>query len=268
MDSLIKKFQPVLSTPFGHEGYREIAPCDALKPFVSCFWEQSRINASILVIPDARMDIIFDLGGNGGDFFCALDESSYYSNGGSELFGARFYAWTAGLLLRRDFTRVEQNQSDIYFNSIEELRLAVRGAQTFEERVSAVENCLIKRIDGIRADNNLLNAVDFIVDNHGTANISELCMHTAVSARTLERLFNANIGASPKMFSSLVRYQMLWRDMVRGRFDVLDAVEKYGYSDQSHLLNDFKKRHLMNPRQALDYAKKFQNVVFLQDKSK
>lgn len=268
MDSLIKKFQPVLSTPFGHEGYREIVPCDALKPFISCFWEQSRINTSILVIPDARMDIIFDLGENGGDFFCALDESSYYSNGGSELFGVRFYAWTAGLLSRRDFTRGEQNQSDRYFKGMEELRLAVRGAQTFEERVSVVENCLIKRIDGIRADNNLLNAVDFIVDNRGTANISELCMHTAVSARTLERLFNGNIGASPKTFSSLVRYQMLWRDMIRGEIDMLDAVEKYGYSDQSHLLNDFKRRHLMNPKQALDYAKNFQNVVFLQDKSK
>lgn len=268
MDSLIKKFQPVLSTPFGHNGYREIAPCDALKPFISCFWEQSRINASILVIPDARMDIIFDLGENGGDFFCALDESSYYSHSGSELFGVRFYAWTAGLLSRRDFTREERNQSDGYFKGMEELRLAVRGARTFEERVFAVENCLLKRIDGIRSDNNLLNAVDFIVNNCGAANILELCMHTAVSARSLERLFNGHIGASPKMFSSLVRYQMLWQDMVRGGFDVLDAVEKYGYSDQSHLLNDFKKRHSMNPKQALDYAKNFQNVVFLQDKPK
>lgn len=268
MDSLIKKFQPVLSIPFGHNGYCEIAPCEVLKPFISCFWEQHRTDTDFLVIPDARMDIIFDLGENGGDFFCALDESSYYSNGGSELFGVRFYAWTAGLLSRHDFTREERNQSDGYFNGMEELRATVRGAQTFEERVSAVENCLIKRIDGIRANNNLLNAVEFIVDNRGTANISELCMHTAVSARTLERLFNGNIGASPKTFSSLVRYQMLWRDMVRGGFDVLDAVEKYGYSDQSHLLNDFKKRHLMNPKQALDYAKNFQNVAFLQDKSK
>lgn len=259
---LTEKFRPVLSTPFGREGYREIAPCDVLKPFVCCFWEQRGIDAKILVIPDICMDIIFD---DGGASFSALDERSFYSRGGLELFGVRFYAWTAGLLLRRDFTRDEQNQPDSYFNGLEELWNATRSAQTPEERVFAVESCLLKRIDAIRADNNLLNAVDFIVDNRGTSNIAELCLHTAVSPRTLERLFDRHIGVSPKTFSSLVRYQMLWRDMVRDRFDILDAVEKYGYSDQPHLLNDFRKRHLMNPKQALNYAKNFGNVVFLQD---
>ncbi|MDE6727531.1 MAG: helix-turn-helix domain-containing protein, partial [Oscillospiraceae bacterium] len=66
------------------------------------------------------------------------------------------------------------------------------------------------------------------------------------------------MGISPKCFSGLVRYQMLWREMALcGDFNVLDAVEKYGYTDQAHLLNDFRKRHLMNPKQALEYAKKF-----------
>lgn len=262
MISLTKRFRPILSTPFGREGYHEIAPCDALKPFVCCFWEQRGIDVEILVIPDTCMDIIFD---EGGAFFSALDEHSFRAYGGSELFGVRFYAWTAGLLLRRNFTSGERNQSDRYFDYMEELRSAFQSGRSFEERVSAVENCLIKRIDGIRADNNLLNAVDFIVDNRGTSNIAELCLYTAVSPRTLERLFDRNIGVSPKTFSSLVRYQMLWRDMVIDGFDVLNAVEKYGYSDQPHLLNDFRKRHLMNPKQALDYAKNPNNVVFLQD---
>lgn len=256
MISLVKEFCPVVSTPLGREGYREISPCDALKSYIRCFWEQNKIDADILVIPDTCMDIIFDICENGRNHFCTVDEHSFYSHSGSQLFGVRFYAWTAGLLSRRDFTHGEQNQSDGYFSGMEELRIAVRGAQSFEERVSAVEKCLLKRIDEVRADNNLLNAVDFIVDNRGSVNISELCMHTAISARTLERLFDRSVGVSPKTFSSLVRYQMLWRDIVRGGFDVLDAVEKYGYSDQSHLLNDFRRRHLMNPKQAIEYAKR------------
>lgn len=39
-------------------------------------------------------------------------------------------------------------------------------------------------------------------------------------------------------------------------FDVLDAVKKYGFTDQSHLLNDFKRRHLMLPREAAVFARK------------
>ena len=65
------------------------------------------------------------------------------------------------------------------------------------------------------------------------------------------------MGISPKAFSSLVRYQLLWQEMTgRPGFNILDAVEKYGYADQPHLLNDFRRRHLMNPKQALDYAKR------------
>ena len=35
-----------------------------------------------------------------------------------------------------------------------------------------------------------------------------------------------------------------------------NAVEKYGYADQSHLLNDFRRRHMMTPREAVEYAAK------------
>ena len=33
-----------------------------------------------------------------------------------------------------------------------------------------------------------------------------------------------------------------------------EMVEKYGYTDQAHLLNDFRHRHLMNPTEALALA--------------
>ena len=261
MLSLARKFTPVLSTPFGREGYREIAPCDALKPYIRCFWTEKRVADNILVIPDTCMDIIFRIGqGGAGSFFCALDECSFFSeNGGEELFGVRFYAWTAELFSRRSFTGSSglAFHTGEYFDDAELLETAIQRAATFEERAFTAEIWLLERLEDLRADNDLLNAVDLIVDNRGTLGISELCMRTAVSTRKLERIFARTIGISPKSFSSLVRYQLLWREMVYGAgFDILDAVEKYGYTDQSHLINDFRKRHLMNPGQAIDYAKK------------
>ncbi len=261
MIGLAQRYRPMLSAPFGHEGYREIAPCAALSPFVRCFWSEKYAAArEILVIPDTCMDIIFEISEIGGDgFFCALDDSSFYSkNSGAELFGIRFYAWTARLFSRRDFSKSGSRRFELgeFFDGAEELSRAVQCAGTFEERAAAAEKWLAERLCDISPNNDLLNAVDLIIEKSGSVSVSELCMHTAVSARTLERLFMRDIGASPKAFSSLVRYQLLWQDMLRPGFDVLDAVEKYGYSDQPHLLNDFKRRHLMNPKQALDYAKK------------
>ena len=262
MQSLSQKYRPILSTPFGREGYREIPPCEALKPFIRCFWTERQTPADVLVIPDTCMDVIFKIDGteNSG-FFCALDENSFYSaNGGAELFGVRFYAWTAHLFAERGFTGCKNLAfpTEEFFGKLgAELAPYIAAAKTFEERAAAAENALLKRLDGIRADNNLLNAVDFIIDSRGSLGIAELCGHTTLSARTLERLFAAAMGISPKAFSSLVRYQLLWQEMtVRPDFNILDAVEKYGYADQPHLLNDFRRRHLMNPKQAIDYAKK------------
>lgn len=266
MQSLAQKYKPVLSTPFGREGYREIAPCGALKPYIRCFWTENRLQPGVLIIPDTCMDIIIRIGG--GTFFCALDESSYYSTSiGSELFGVRFYAWTAALFSRRDLSGSSSGTFPVgeFFDDTEELNAAVQQAKTFEERAITAERWLMRQLDNIRADSDLLNAVDFIIDGCGAREISDLRMHTAVSARRLERLFAKNMGVSPKTFSSLVRYQLLWQEMTRSPgFNVLDAVEKYGYSDQSHLLKDFRRRHLMNPNRALDYANNSVDVVFLQ----
>ena len=143
-----------------------------------------------------------------------------------------------------------------FFNEASELKKPIQSCVGFEQRAAAAEKWLIERLDCIRVNNDLLNAADFIINNRGALGISELCAHTAVSPRQLERLFARTMGVSPKTFSGLVRYQLFWREMVtRGDFDVQDAVEKYGYFDQAHLLNDFRKRHMMNPKQAIEYAR-------------
>lgn len=261
MQPLTQKYRPILSTPFGRGGYREITPGAALSPYIRCFWTERQTPADILVIPDTCMDIIFRIDGteNSG-FFCALDENSFFSeNGGAELFGVRFYAWTAHLFAEREFIGSKNlafPTEEFFGNLGAELAPYIAAAKTFEERAAAAERALLTRLGCIRADSDLLNAVDFVIDGGGTAALSDICMYTAVSARRLERLFARTMGVSPKAFSSLVRYQLLWQELSRGGISILDAVEKYGYADQSHLLNDFRRRHLMNPRQALDYAKK------------
>lgn len=66
--------------------------------------------------------------------------------------------------------------------------------------------------------------------------------------------------------SNLVRYQFLWRDILLEKdFDVLSAVHKYGYSDQSHLLREFKRYHSMDIQEARNLA--FHDVVNIQDVS-
>lgn len=65
-----------------------------------------------------------------------------------------------------------------------------------------------------------------------------------IRPKLLERLFHEYVGITPKKLSNLIRYQFLWRDsLCEPDFDVLSAVYKFGYTDQSHLLREFKRYH-------------------------
>lgn len=93
--------------------------------------------------------------------------------------------------------------------------------------------------------------------------IDQLSRSLHISTRQLERLFQSRIGLPPKALACLIRYQLLWRDALQPGFDVQDAVFRYGYTDQAHLLRDFKRFHTMTIPQALAYARK--DVGFLQE---
>ena len=63
-------------------------------------------------------------------------------------------------------------------------------------------------------------------------------------AKTVNVFFEQTLSLSPKKTSSIIRYQSLWQEVCRStQFDIQDSVFAYGYYDQAHLLNDFKKYH-------------------------
>ena len=49
--------------------------------------------------------------------------------------------------------------------------------------------------------------------------------------------------------------RQVWRDMAGSRaFSVQEAVYRYGYADQAHLLNEFKRFHGVTPGEAMRIA--------------
>jgi hypothetical protein len=105
-----KRYKPLTASPFADSDiFREYVPCDALKPYVRCFWGSRRpcLQTAVegmphtLVTPDTCMDIIFTVNFSENTIssaFCGIDEEPYsvikqYS-GGTEIstFAIRFYA--------------------------------------------------------------------------------------------------------------------------------------------------------------------------------
>lgn len=260
-------YRPITAQPFLRDAsYTEIQPCEALKPYICCFWGTRKPNSSInsteikdkLVIPDTCMDIIFNINMDKNELdglFAGICDTAFMDNAKNETpnmscFAIRFYSWAVPLfsdesmkLTLNSFFEVEA----FFKNFKRDLYDILIGNPIINDRVDKVQQYLINRIDPNKQNNNVLNAIYKVLKSKGTANISELASFTAVSQRQLERLFIEYVGVSPKKLSGLVRYQYLWQDILFDKsFNIHDGVYKYGYTDQSHLLNDFKKYHSMS----------------------
>lgn len=275
MRALSRLYRPITGTPFqSDETYREIVPCAALQPYIRCFWGSeaplpARPGEAGLVIPDTCMDVIFhiDYANNRiGSAFCTLDEQSYRTPAGTETgglsatFAIRFYAWTASLFAEDKLNGSANSHFpvDAFFRSVERMLAPVLfDESTLMGKVLAAEKALLAVLRPEKADPAVLNAIHHLLRTEGRIRISEVSAALALSPRQLERRFDAAMGVSPKAFASLMRYQLLWQDMALSpRFDPLDAVDRFGYADQAHLLHDFRKRHLMSPREALNFARR------------
>lgn len=275
MFKLSNIYRPITAQPFlNNETYTEIQPCEELKPYICCFWSipepySNAVSSEAkdkLIIPDTCMDIIFNIDmykNELNDLFVGISDTAFKDNAKNlaptvSCFAIRFYCWAVPLFSDESMKHMLNTfvGVDDYFKHFKrDLRDILISNPSILDRVTKFEEYLLKKLDVNKLNSNVMNAVYAVLKSKGTANISELARYTTVSQRQLERLFLEYVGVPPKKLSGLVRYQYLWQDILFDRnINIQDVVCKYGYTDQSHLLNDFKKYHTLSPIGARMYA--------------
>ncbi len=259
-----KIYRPVTAQPFENsKEHTEIAPCDVLKPFVRCFWGSKnpymkKGNNSRLIIPDTCMDIVFDIDYTDNRIsnrFCGIDDASftsYYTEKQGRIvsaFGIRFYPWSAVVFAEEDIRSVKNGFFDVgqYFPKLKRaIEPRLFDTITLAERIKITEKYLLENLHPERLNMTVMNALDMLIQRKGNVKIDFLARDLHISKRQLERLFSEHMSIAPKSLSTLVRYQCVWQETLFNRaFNPIDAVEKYGYTDQSHLLKEFRKYHSM-----------------------
>lgn len=244
-------FKTITANPFQRNTYLELAPCEALKPYIHCFWYSKNDSTTYgsLVIPDLCMDILlYEHNGCHADF-CGINNRSFYAvNTDTEYFGIRFYAWAVALFAE-DTLKGSLNVYDgaqRYFSDFSDQTAEdILCAESLYNKKKIAEKYLLKKLGKRSIDHSVLNSIVYTIRHNGKASVKDLVNDNAVSNRKLERGFLSTTGISPKQMLGLIRYQLLWQDAVKRDFNVLDSVDKFGYYDQSHLLNEFKKYHGM-----------------------
>lgn len=279
-------YRPLTATPFKRNAfYTEIAAVKELQSYIRCYWgtENPHIqfendDAPELVIPDTCADIIYhidytDNTVTGG--FCGVNDCSFHAHGRGNIghivstFAIRFYAWSAYAFSDDSLQSTMNGYFDVgsRFEWLDKsIRPRLLELKTLQEKISFTEQVLRKRLSDVRENAFVNNTIQNILLNKGSLGIANLAKESFVSTRQLERLFHEYVGITPKKLSNLIRYQFLWRDILcEPDFDALSAVHKFGYTDQSHLLREFKRYHSMDIHNARIMA--FKDVGNIQEVS-
>lgn len=251
-EMLAKIYHPLTANT--DEGYREIEPCEALKPWIRCFWI-SDTQQDHIVIPDTCMDIIMRLDKNGrplDSFFCGINDFTFTSTRRQAqeevvLIGIRFHFWAVASFCAASLKNIRNtiDQMEYQFPGwTAELQNMAAEALNTDHLWPLWERYLLNRQHANPIPESVLKAAALIIENRGMRPVASLAEQLGVNKRWLERKFLDSYGVSCKRLSLLVRYQLIWQQCLKNHnFNVQDTVIDYGFYDQSHLLNFFRKYH-------------------------
>jgi AraC-like DNA-binding protein len=108
------------------------------------------------------------------------------------------------------------------------------------QQVLAVESFLTGQIRGRNGISPQIEAAAQMIRNsEGRSSIAAVARHAAMSQSALERHFRAAVGATPKGLSRLARLQHVCRLWDGGK-NLTEIAFEAGYSDQPHMVHDFR----------------------------
>lgn len=244
--------------------YREYAPCKNLVPHVACYWtldfHADGRNQLHRIIPDGCVDIII----NRQSPFCwkaafveglmAQFEILNLSQTQS-LFGIRFYSESAQSFLKSPvsaFVGQHAFLEDIWGTEGLFMVEEILTADAVPEIIEIVERNLSQVLSFNHTPSNslLLTSMQYMYACKGIISTSDLAEKLSFSERHLRRIFERELGLSPKEMLSIVRFQSMLQELYSGAYSSFtDIAMKYGYYDQSHFIKNFKRYYGILPKQ-------------------
>lgn len=124
-------------------------------------------------------------------------------------------------------------------DEMNEILERLSAAQNNAERITFIDNFLLKKLKSNQHDRLVLEAVAIIKQQKGLVRIKDLVSDLYISQDAFEKRFRTVVGATPKQYASIVRLQSLINK--HSSFSSLtEAAYEAGYFDQSHFIKDFR----------------------------
>lgn len=252
--------------------YLEVAPAPSLRALIRCYWQLRGEGAGAAVaepaLPDGSPELIFNL----GDSFEQLEPDGRVvrqpaaflvgqitrpflvrPTGRTDLIAVRFESHGAALLHdnMRDLTDrhlgINSLRGGVLLPVADALARAVDTAERTDLLDSAFEGLAAGRVP----DPRVATAVSGIRRAHGNLRCDDLAAELGLTPRSLQRLFARQVGITPKLLTRIVRFQRIFVTRRDDPGNFARVAAQCGYSDQSHLVRDFRDFAGMPPAELL-----------------
>jgi AraC-like DNA-binding protein len=138
-------------------------------------------------------------------------------------------------------------------NKIIQLEDELSAVQSFEKRIAITEKFLLTQIQKNQKKlhyERIKHIIGMINQTKGIVDIDLLASESCLSRKQFERSFSDIIGASPKQFLRIIRFQnAIYQKSKYPRLNLTEIAHKCGYYDQAHMVNDFKTLSGFTPGQ-------------------
>lgn len=230
--------------------YRAVVPSAALDGVATLLWDVDGVSgpANERILPTSDVVLIVDRheAAYGDAFTCGLQNGpiligppaeSHFTGvrltpvGAFKVFGMPAHELTDGLidlgaLLDRDADR---------------LRDEIMSKPEPADRIAALERFIAGRITrGPLWHDGALVAWRMLKHFHGAVRVDDAAEAAGLSARQLGRVFQEQVGLSPKGTARLLRFERAMRLIRETDAPLSDIAFDAGYADQSHLTRDFQ----------------------------
>jgi AraC-like DNA-binding protein len=224
--------------------------------------------------PKTAMSMVFNLNDpfklfTNGQFTHFIDYKKYWvaglqtrptyveSYGESKMIVVQFRTLGAYVFLNqplRDFTNHYIDIDHIFNHEAEDTWEQLKETTTVNEKFLITENFLYRKLLTNKIPNEkLLSSIDLLFKTATHLSIETICRQHQISRKHLNFLFLEYLGISPKMLSSLNRFQSILQTISRsGPGKLTSLAYELDFFDQAHFSNNFKRFTGLTPN---DYIK-------------
>jgi AraC-like DNA-binding protein len=128
---------------------------------------------------------------------------------------------------------------------------------TLQFRLELLNNFIEKLAENaISVDRKTEFATKIIHKSAGQVSLKNIQYELGVTERTLQRIFETNVGISPKMYCRVCQFQSAFQEINRISFSKIgDIAYESGFADQSHFIRVFKEFTNHTPKAYLQNLK-------------